>query len=450
MDIILHLEEILLHLKEVGITGLGTFYKKKSPGKYDKEKQAFLPPSYVLQFKTEVKNDDELANYIANKENIAQNTAQNSIDQFVEEINKNLELEHEAIINNIGRLFYTEHEGLSFEPSKEVNYGSEFFGLPELPEIHQEETETPTISVPEQADEDVFEEIAEAPTESTFANIPVVEPNIENVELDEVKDDLKNTLKHTESSIEEVTEAPEFIKEQHEENPHRFGHQPESEQNTEKTYVNLEEDKQEILPVTDAPEFIKEQHEEHPNRFGNDPMVNPEVEEPKSIWPKILLIILALAVILGLVYLLKPDLFNNGVKENPNVAITRDTTIVKPDTAKIKQDSIAKADSILKVNLVPNSVDTTKAKLDNAVVNAGETTFEVIAASFRTTKKALEFVQEMKNFGITAKIVPIEGPYKKVSIASFKTEQEALDARPALSKKVRIKELDVKQINTKL
>jgi len=44
--------------------------------------------------------------------------------------------------------------------------------------------------------------------------------------------------------------------------------------------------------------------------------------------------------------------------------------------------------------------------------------------------------------------VPIEGPYKKVSIASFKTEKEALDARPELSKKIRIKELDIKQINT--
>ncbi|TDG36306.1 SPOR domain-containing protein [Pedobacter changchengzhani] len=446
MDIILYLEEILLQNKEVGITGLGTLYKKKFAGKYDKEQKSFVPPSFTLQFTPEVKNADILVSYIAEKRNISADSAQYFVDQFIEEINQKLELEHEAVLTNIGRLFYTEADGLSFEPAKKINYGSEFFGLPVLPEIHQEEVDQMANTESAVEDENIIVEEDKESTEILNNVTPIVEPIIENVDLDEVRDDLKNTLSHAESIPETIIETPEFIKEQHEAHPNQFGHQPEAEQELAKTYVNLEEDKQEELPASDVPEFIKEQHEEHPNRFGNDPLTTNEEEKPKSIWPKILIAILVLLIIAGLTYLYKPELFNSATKEKPSIAIIPNRTVIIPDTTKIKQDSIAKADSILKVNLVPNKADTSKLIANNS--KKLETTFEVIGASFRTTKMAERFVKQMKGYGITAKIVPVEGPYKKVSIASFKTEQEALDARPALSKKVKIKELDIKQINT--
>lgn len=225
MDILSYLLELLQQRKEVGITGLGTFYKKKYPGRYDKEKQTFLPPGYTLQFSAEVTEEDALANFISTKTNTAIEDARNQIAGFVEEVNQKLELNHEAELQNTGRLFFTE-QGLGFEPVKNMNYGSEFYGLPSLAETAVEETKTDSP----QPEEEVYDEIAEAPAvTSPFENKSYQAPIIENIELDEVKDDLKNTLKHTENAAAEITEAPDFIKEQHEEHPNRFGHTPESE-----------------------------------------------------------------------------------------------------------------------------------------------------------------------------------------------------------------------------
>jgi nucleoid DNA-binding protein len=272
MDILSYLLELLQQRKEVGITGLGTFYKKKYPGRYDKEKQTFLPPGYTLQFSTEVTEEEALVNFISTKNNITNEDARHHIAQFVEEVNQQLELDHEAELQNTGRLFFTE-QGLDFEPVKNMNYGSEFYGLPPLAETVMEETKT---ALP-QDEEEVYDEIAEAPsTPSPFGNKSYQAPVIENIELDEVRDDLKNTLKHTETDAAEITEAPEFIKEQHEAHPNRFGHTPESEvENVTSEQYTIEpaEKQEEANPVkeVDIPESVIIQHEEHPNRFGHTP-----------------------------------------------------------------------------------------------------------------------------------------------------------------------------------
>ena len=276
MDILSYLLELLQQRKEVGITGLGTFYKKKYPGRYDKEKQTFLPPGYTLQFSAEITEEEALANFIAAKTNSTNDDARNHIAQFVEEVNQKLELDHEAELQNTGRLYFTE-QGLGFEPVKNINYGSEFYGLPSLTETVIEEIKTDSP----QQEEEVYDEIAEAPVvPSPFENKSYQAPVIENVELDEVKDDLKNTLKHTETPTEEIVEAPEFIKEQHEEHPNRFGHTPESEVENiaaEKHAVETPESAEAQDKVANAveevevPESLVTQHEEHPNRFGHTP-----------------------------------------------------------------------------------------------------------------------------------------------------------------------------------
>ncbi|WP_421938722.1 SPOR domain-containing protein [Pedobacter sp.] len=484
MDILLYLSELLQQHKEVGITGLGTFYKKKFPGRYDKEKQSFLPPGYTLEFSPEVKEENILPEFITEKRNISAESANYYVAQFVEDTNKKLELEHEAVLENIGRLFFTEHEGLSFEPAKDINYGSEFYGLPTLSES---ETIAPEPTQTTNEEEEVYEEIAEAPAATPpLEKQEQVLPVIENIELDEVRDDLKNTLKHTEHPVEvpesvkeqhqehpnqfghqpeseqahQEKEVPEFIKEQHEEHPNRFGHQPESE--VPKTYINLHDEVKEE-PVIEAPEFIKEQHAEHPNRFGHDPIADyPQSEESNgmSLWLKIAIAVLAVIILVAIAYLVKPELFQgNQPVEAPQTAVA-DSSIVPVDSAKIKQDSIAKTDSILKANQVQKqaAVDTVKKpvvtkpapvqqKEEKAIENTKNSTFDVIAASFQSEKKANEFIRQMKKYGIEAKIAKLPGRMKKISIASFPTEQEARKQRPELAKKINIKELDIIQIN---
>jgi hypothetical protein len=54
MEILQYIAELIQSQKEVGIIGLGTIFKKKSPGRYDTATQSFLPPSYRVAFKTEL------------------------------------------------------------------------------------------------------------------------------------------------------------------------------------------------------------------------------------------------------------------------------------------------------------------------------------------------------------------------------------------------------------
>jgi nucleoid DNA-binding protein len=576
MDILSYLLELLQQRKEVGITGLGTFYKKKYPGRYDKEKQTFLPPGYTLQFSTDLTEEEALADFISTKRNISNDSAKHYITQFAEEVNQKLELDHEAELENTGRLFFTEHEGLSFEPVKNINYGSEFYGLPSLPETVIEDVKPDSTK----EDEEVYDEIAEAPVApSPFENKAYHHPVIENVELDEVKDDLKNTLKHSENTAEEIVEAPEFIKEQHEEHPNRFGHTPESEvENVEldevkddlkntlkhsentaeeiveapefikeqheehpnrfghtpeseveniatehqaietpesadaqeetdtientpktevepiapepeeievpesvitpqqersnrfslrseteepKTYINLQDEVKSEEPVIEAPEFIKEQHAEHPNRFGHDPIVHDE-ETPQgmSAWLKVTIVILILVIIAAITYLVKPELFTGQTEPVKAASTVIDSPKVAIDTAKAKQDSIAKTDSILKANQVQKKADTVKKEVvkpvvkpaietpkENKVVpNTGPSTFDVIAASYKTVAGAEKYIAIVKTRGLNAKIANMAGPWKKVSIASFKTQKEAEEQKEILQKKLKGKGFYVQQI----
>jgi len=583
MDILSYLLELLQQRKEVGITGLGTFYKKKYPGRYDKEKQTFLPPGYTLQFSAEVTEENALANFISAKTNISNDDARNHIAQFVEEVNQKLELDHEAELQNTGRLFFTE-QGLSFEPVKNMNYGSEFYGLPSLTETVIEEIKTDSP----QQEEEVYDEIAEAPVvPSPFENKSYQAPVIENVELDEVKDDLKNTLKHSETPTEEIIEAPEFIKEQHEEHPNRFGHTPESEveniaaehqaietpesaeaqdetntaENTTeeevedtnaeavevpesvvaqheehpdrfghtpeseveniaveqpaiktpesddvqdeviatenapapeeintvevpetvipqnepssrfslrseteepKTYINLEDEAKKEEPVIEAPAFIKEQHAAHPNRFGHDPIEHgDETRQGMSTWLMITIAVLALVIIAAITYLVKPELFTGETAQAIKPAqVIVDSPKVVVDTLKAKQDSIAKTDSILKANQVQKKADTVKKvavkpvakpatetpKENKVVPNTGPSTFDVIAASYKTVAGAEKYIAIVKARGLNAKIANMAGPWKKVSIASFKTQKEAEEQKDILQKKLKGKGFYVQQI----
>ena len=481
MNILSYLLELLQQSKEVGISGLGTFYKKKSPGRYDKEKQSFLPPSYALQFTSEAKLDQALANYISAKRNISIESADYYISRFVGEVKQKLEEEHEADLENVGRLFFTEHEGLSFEAAKNINYGSEFYGLPSLTETSVEETEQPRA----EDEEEIYDEIAEAPSASIQPKETAhIHPIIENVELDEVQDDLRNTLKHTEIPEEDIKDVPEFIKGQHAAHPNRFGHTPEDEEavralshhevdvpeavveqhddNDErfghtleselpKTYINLEEETAKEEPVIEAPAFIKEQHAEHPNRFGHDPITDQTFEEEqKSIWPKILIGIFALLLIAAIVYFAKPDLFNRQTAITPVPVVDSPKTEI--DTAKAKQDSTAKTDSILKANQV-GVMKTDTAKIKSAIAKpavapavAEKSMFHIIAVSYETEAAAQRYIAKVKKIGLNANIAKMEGKRKKVSIASFTTKDEATKQKDILQKRLKGEGFYVKEI----
>ena len=172
MDILQYLIELLKTRKQIGIEGLGTFYKKKTPGRYDAETHSFLPPSYALEFSSDVLEHTNLSQYIQTKRGISEDSAKYFISQFVAEVHKGLQ-NGEYSFENLGTLQQTRNQ-LAFTANQDINIGFDFFALPTVMANVQHIAPTPT------------EPEADAATEAP----QIQEPTIEHVEVPEFKHEM--------------------------------------------------------------------------------------------------------------------------------------------------------------------------------------------------------------------------------------------------------------------
>jgi len=145
MDILSHLTDLLRTHKEVGIEGLGTFLKKKIPGRYDVENHLFVPPRYSLSFSVEIKEKVILSKYISGITDISTESAQYYIGLFVDDINRQIAISNAADLDSMGKLKYVD-DNLTLEEQSEVNLGFEFYGLPVIREDEFSENQQITIT----------------------------------------------------------------------------------------------------------------------------------------------------------------------------------------------------------------------------------------------------------------------------------------------------------------
>ncbi len=134
MDVLFYIKEVLQSQKTVGIEGLGTFYKKKSPGKYDSKKHTFLPPSYSIAFTKEVTEIDELAFFISTTENINLDSAKDQIKQFSDSIENELKNQLQTKLDGIGKLIIL-HKELEFTPNEQEIIDQDFYGFQTVNEL---------------------------------------------------------------------------------------------------------------------------------------------------------------------------------------------------------------------------------------------------------------------------------------------------------------------------
>ncbi|MNK04795.1 Sporulation related domain protein [compost metagenome] len=177
MDILQYLIELLKTRKQIGIEGLGTLYKKKTPGRYDAETHSFLPPSYTLEFTSDVLEHTNLVEYIHTKRGISEDSAKYFINQFVEQLqiaSKNGEYK----LDNLGS-FSIANEQVTFIPSQDINTGFDFYALPpitaEVKSIPAEENPNVTANISKTIEEPQIEQV----------QVPEFEHEMSKVEVDE-------------------------------------------------------------------------------------------------------------------------------------------------------------------------------------------------------------------------------------------------------------------------
>lgn len=453
MDVSIYLNELLKSHKQVGINNLGTFFKKKSPGRYDAETHSFLPPSYTLDFTAEVLEEYTLLNYISKQRNISTGSSQYFINQFAENIKEELTNKQEADIEGVGKLIQ-KNNTIEFEPAQAINFGFDFYGLPPVKDIQSDITVTPPeaddINVIETVIPDEIEfvnEIDEADTSLTEQKPAALtnEP-IDNEVYEEISE--VNIPSHQEETLptedDEVFEEISEINEPYLKNADTPVIAPLIEDSESISSNEIGNINSEIPEFKAKPEII-----ESKIQAKIEENIQPEFEEYKRKIPtfiKILIGILIALAISAVAYFLQPEFFNNLIQKDfkaeepvqvPNQEIQKDI--------KTESDSLSYADSIIlnakKADLqVDSARDTLKATIQKQALNT--TTFEIIGASVINQKEADNFIATMKTKGIPAKIVEKKpGNRIKISIASFNTDEAARKERTNLEKELNIKGL---------
>lgn len=422
MDVLTYLLELLKSRKEVGMANLGTFIKQKTPGKYDQAKQAFLPPSFSFAFTNEIKEKDALVDFIARKNNVSTDEATDLIDQFVNKINKGLEDKNSFLLAGLGEL-NRQNGQLNLIPTSSPLVGLDFYALPivadekiihtnqpaefpppiETPEQPENELEplanskkeaadleTPTagnfIAPPltattDSAEEEVFDEIAEAPTtvEQTFGTDTgqhVVQDSISHLHK------IETIVPEVEKLSNEIADIPS------------------TEQDPNIVYTDTFKTQQ---PTTEE-------------------SANSQPKEKSSVFLKTILVIAIATIILFVVYFIKPSLFTNDKKTSGN---NEQTTALPVDTSQNlpqQSNSLSVADTIKKAGIADSAItrkDTATAK------SASRFTYEVIVAAL-TSKEVQPFINRLKKKGINANVVfDAPGRLKKISVASFNNPDSA-------------------------
>ena len=490
MEIAQYIADLVQSQREVGIAGLGTVYKKKTPGRYDAATHSFLPPSYNIAFKEEVAEQQSLSNRISLEQNLSREAADRAVAAFASDVQRQLSEQGQAILPPLGTL-KRENGVLVIDVQQDFSAGLEFFGLPKVdgeslkaenqhvsePDpIDQVEEVNQISEVPEVLDsagiepENLGEEIKDEPAEPIIPEPFIGAPVIEEAVYEETFDE--------EPSVEEQAPVALVVEEP------VIAEQIQEEEIISETTVSEEEEVEE--PVSDISEPavvvvvdpVEEEiiidnllEEENPGNETHEPQLievpippktnsikytiheQPAPQKPDNLLLKVFVSLLVLVILAILAYMFYPKA-DEQPRQAPAVVLdtneTQADSVVKMESPKSAQDSAAKLDTVIKT--APEKVqqpvtetppkkapETTPKPATKAVADAA-TTYEVIGASVLNQKEADWFITQMKRNGITAKVVKdIPGKRLKMSIATLHNEADAKLERDRLEKKLNIK-----------
>jgi nucleoid DNA-binding protein len=409
MDILQYLTKLVENQKEVGVSGLGTFYKKKSPGRYDVNMHSFIPPSLTLQFTREVTENRIFEDYVSKDRNISVESASYFIKQFADDITTRLNQNETVNLGNLGVLKNVEGQTL-FYPKNAPESGVEYYGLPQVKEDYNQHSsvapqEEPNLPGPDNKvtqDEDPVKE-------------PILDPIVNSLIQPDIVEENKDTI------LEDVIQ--ENLSE--EENPGI----------EEETVFDQKE------PLADLPnQGIAASYIISSQQRENSYPENNKVSNGMPLYLKLILLVVVLLIAFFAIYYMYPNTVNNTAETKAPVAASVPIAPVNIDT--MASDSLALKDTLAaEETSTKDTISTTPGAATTMLPAA--TTYEVIGSSPYRLIEAEQFIQTMKTkHGITAKIVSqIKGKKIKVSIATFKTKKQADLEVPILSKKVGIKGL---------
>lgn len=125
-----YISDLLYRYECVIIPDFGAFLTTSLSAEIHENTNAFYPPKKVLSFNEQLKtNDGLLANYIANVEKIPFETAVKKIAKKTKSLKSYLAQGETVSFKNIGDIVLNNEGNIVFEPSHNLNYLTDAFGL---------------------------------------------------------------------------------------------------------------------------------------------------------------------------------------------------------------------------------------------------------------------------------------------------------------------------------
>ena len=379
-----YIHDLLLEHETVIIPGFGAFLSEYKPAEISETE--IKPPSRQISFSSNIRNNDGLlVGYIANIEQVSHFDALKIIEKERDNIVFLLDKGEEVTLEETGKLFHSEKDGIQFTSIQNENLLMESFALEAVsleklmedqpePEINKEylteekpvgEEEILELSVENEKQETIAEVSGE--TNESFEEVKVQETN-------EIQEEVINEVSEVDSDSisEKVEPAPE--------------------------------------PVTVTEEIpVKE-------------------KEKKAVWYWYLLILIPL-VVAGFfmaknIMKKKPEITESKTviqpfpqKENH----TEETQIVVPDSAKTVHGKKVLQDSSI-------IVQPEQTKAEEFV--PGQPVYYLIGGSFKESEdRAMTYMEELKEKGFDPFYMGKRGNFYMVGIGKYKTEGQAVRAR---------------------
>ena len=138
LDVSKYIKELLFIHDCVILPGFGGFVANYKPADIDENLNVGFPPSKAIGFNRNLsKNDGLLINRLAESEHLNYSEAEKSIQFFTEDIRVRIQRGERVKLDQLGCFYNDRRHNLLFEPSKELNYLVDAFGLEqfELPKL---------------------------------------------------------------------------------------------------------------------------------------------------------------------------------------------------------------------------------------------------------------------------------------------------------------------------
>lgn len=409
MDIALYISTILHEQDEVGVPGLGTFFKRDSEAHFDSSSRKFYPPGTLVAFRPEVSSDNVLVDYISKAKRISTASAEYFAEKFGREINKELQSAGSISLGDLGSL-YRSDPGLRFEPGTTV-FSPASFGLVPIPEPEYVSTEVQS------------EPIAQAPVQKEAESLVP--------ETDEKTAFKAEPANHASLQVD-VPQSEEPFREDTTSGQDKP--KPPQDPSQRMPFSN-------IFDNSDLPEVPLDTDEGiEPSRV----LADGDDEAPRKNWLKAIIAVIIVAGLTFAGFMMYRDKLNQ-LFENYGKPTTTTKKVVAPVIEpQTFADTITSADSIVealkKQGLsAEKPLDTVNVTTDAKDIKAayGVKSYDIVGPSFAKKSQAITYITNMHKKGIYAYVIEgLPGTRIKVGLGSFKDMQAAALELPRIQKDI--------------